>query len=88
MINDHVLSIYVLAIDIVIDPWVVKCYNHPVIFPDNKVDPVAGSTAALLHNKVDKVIRVIAETSENQKKMNRVLQDLIKFGGMTRPELG
>ena len=56
--------------------------------PDSKVDPVAGSTAALLHNKVDKVIRVIAETSENQKKMNRVLQDLIKFGGMTRPELG
>jgi len=54
---------------------------------DNKVDPVAGSTAALLHNKVDKVVRVISETSENQKKMNRVLQDLIKFGGMTRPEL-
>ena len=49
---------------------------------------MAGSTAALLHNKVDKVIRVVDQTSENQKKMNKVLQDLIKFGGLISKEQG
>ena len=49
---------------------------------------MAGSTAALLHNKVDKVVRVVDQTSENQKKMNRVLQDLIKFGGLISKEQG
>ena len=34
----------------------------------------------LLHNKVDKMIRLMVETSENQKKMNKVLQDLLKTG--------
>ena len=55
---------------------------------DGKVDPMAGSTAALLHNKVDKVIRVVDQTSENQKKMNKVLQDLIKFGGLISKDQG
>ena len=32
----------------------------------------------LLHNKVDKMVRLMVETSENQKKMNKVLQDLLK----------
>ena len=49
---------------------------------------MAGSTAALLHNKVDKAVRLLAETSENQKKMNRVLQDLLKFGGIMKQEGG
>jgi len=53
---------------------------------DGKVDPMAGSTAALLHNKVDKAIRILAETSENQRKMNKVLQDLIKFNGIIKSE--
>ena len=42
----------------------------------------------LLHNKVDKAVRLLAETSENQKKMNRVLQDLLKFGGIWKNENG
>ena len=33
-----------------------------------------SSTVGLLHNKVDKMIRLMVETSENQKKMNKVLQ--------------
>ena len=49
---------------------------------------MAGSTAALLHNKVDKAIRILAETSENQRKMNKVLQDLIKFNGIIKSEQG
>ena len=40
----------------------------------------ASSTMGLLHNKVDKMIRLMVETSENQKKMNKVLQDLLKSG--------
>jgi len=51
-----------------------------------KSDPLAGSSAMLLHNKVDKAVRLLAETSENQKKMNRVLQDLLKFGGIWKNE--
>ena len=39
-----------------------------------------SSTMGLLHNKVDKMIRLMVETSENQKKMNKVLQDLLKSG--------
>jgi len=39
-----------------------------------------SSTVGLLHNKVDKMIRLMVETSENQKKMNKVLQDLLKSG--------
>jgi len=46
-----------------------------------KVDSMSGNTA-LLHNKIDKSIRLLAETSENQKKMNKVLQDLIKYTGL------
>ena len=42
---------------------------------------MSGNTA-LLHNKIDKSIRLLAETSENQKKMNKVLQDLIKYTGL------
>jgi hypothetical protein len=37
--------------------------------------------------QVDKAIRLLAETSENQKKMNKVLQDLMKIGQM-KQELG
>ena len=37
-----------------------------------------SSTVGLLHNKVDKMVRLMVETSENQKKMNKVLQDLLK----------
>ena len=48
---------------------------------DKSRDAVAGSsTMGLLHNKVDKMIRLMVETSENQKKMNKVLQDLLKSG--------
>ncbi len=36
---------------------------------------------------MDKAIRLLAETSENQKKMNKVLQDLMKIGQM-KQELG
>merc|ERR1719189_483203 len=43
-------------------------------------DQTASSTMGLLHNKVDKMIRLMVETSENQKKMNKVLQDLLKSG--------
>ena len=40
---------------------------------DKSRDAVAGSsTMGLLHNKVDKMIRLMVETSENQKKMNKV----------------
>jgi len=39
-----------------------------------------SSTVGLLHNKVDKMVRLMVETSENQKKMNKVLQDLLKVG--------
>ena len=39
-----------------------------------------SSTVGLLHNKVDKMVRLMVETSENQKKMNKVLQDLLKSG--------
>ena len=53
-----------------------------------KSDPLAGSSAMLLHNKVDKAVRLLAETSENQKKMNRVLQDLLKYGGIWKNENG
>ena len=31
-----------------------------------------SSTVGLLHNKVDKMVRLMVETSENQKKMNKV----------------
>merc|ERR1711874_422363 len=41
---------------------------------------MVSSTVGLLHNKVDKMIRLMVETSENQKKMNKVLQDLLKVG--------
>ena len=52
-------------------------------------DALAGSsTVGLLHNKVDKMIRLMVETSENQKKMNRVLQDLLKYGGIWKNENG
>merc|ERR1719410_613057 len=45
-----------------------------------------SSTMGLLHNKVDKMIRLMVETSENQKKMNKVLQDLLK-SGFTKAEV-
>jgi len=44
-------------------------------------EPVS-STVGLLHNKVDKMVRLMVETSENQKKMNKVLQDLLKVGNV------
>merc|ERR1712098_263133 len=48
---------------------------------DKSRDAMANSsTVGLLHNKVDKMIRLMVETSENQKKMNKVLQDLLKSG--------
>jgi len=50
-----------------------------------KMDSMSGNTA-LLHNKIDKSIRILAETSENQKKMNKVLQDLIKYTGLMRQD--
>jgi len=53
---------------------------------DGKIDPMAGSTASLLHNKMDKAIRFLAENTENQKKMNKVLQDLIKYTALMRQE--
>jgi hypothetical protein len=31
-----------------------------------------SSTVGLLHNKVDKKVRLMVETSENQKKVNKV----------------
>ena len=44
-------------------------------------DALAGSsTVGLLHNKVDKMIRLMVETSENQKKMNKTLGELLKSG--------
>merc|ERR1719232_2520034 len=44
-------------------------------------DTLAGSsTVGLLHNKVDKMIRLMVETSENQKKMNKTLGELLKSG--------
>ncbi len=52
-----------------------------------KMDSMSGNTA-LLHNKIDKSIRILAETSENQKKMNKVLQDLIKYTGLMRQDSG
>ena len=51
------------------------------------MDSMSGNTA-LLHNKIDKSIRILAETSENQKKMNKVLQDLIKYTGLMRQDSG
>ena len=39
-----------------------------------------SSTVGLLHNKVDKMIRLMVETSENQKKMNKTLGELLKSG--------
>ena len=47
-----------------------------------------SSTVGLLHNKVDKMVRLMVETSENQKKMNKVLQDLLKAGLPGRGEGG
>ena len=52
-----------------------------------KIDSGSGNTA-LLHNKIDKSIRILAETSENQKKMNKVLQDLIKYTGLMKQDSG
>ena len=49
-------------------------------------DALAGSsTVGLLHNKVDKMIRLMVETSENQKKMNKTLGELLK-SGFHKPE--
>ena len=45
-----------------------------------------SSTVGLLHNKVDKMVRLMVETSENQKKMNKVLQDLLKVGVVSKTE--
>ena len=39
-----------------------------------------SSTVGLLHNKVDKMVRLMVETSENQKKMNKTLGELLKSG--------
>merc|ERR1719369_374575 len=47
---------------------------------DEKGKETVSSTVGLLHNKVDKMVRLMVETSENQKKMNKVLQDLLKVG--------
>ena len=41
-----------------------------------------SSTVGLLHNKVDKMVRLMVETGENQKKMNKVLQDLLKVSSL------
>lgn len=38
-----------------------------------------SSTVGLLHNKVDKMVRLMVETSENQKKMNKVRICLVRF---------
>merc|ERR1719341_2541185 len=46
-----------------------------------------SSTVGLLHNKVDKMVRLMVETSENQKKMNKVLQDLLKVGVVSKTEV-
>ena len=55
---------------------------------EGKVDPIGGSTVALLHNKVDKAIRLLAETSETQRKMNKVLQEFIKINGIFKQDQG
>jgi len=47
---------------------------------DERGKETVSSTVGLLHNKVDKMVRLMVETSENQKKMNKVLQDLLKVG--------
>jgi len=47
---------------------------------DERAKETVSSTVGLLHNKVDKMVRLMVETSENQKKMNKVLQDLLKVG--------
>ena len=51
------------------------------------MDTMSGNTA-LLHNKIDKSIRILAETSENQKKMNKVLTELIKYNGIMKQDIG
>ena len=52
-----------------------------------RMDTMSGNTA-LLHNKIDKSIRILAETSENQKKMNKVLTELIKYNGIMKQDIG
>ena len=39
-----------------------------------------SSMVGLLHNKLDKMVGLMVETSGNQKKVNKVLQDLLKVG--------
>ena len=55
---------------------------------DSSRQQTVSSTVGLLHNKVDKMVRLMVETSENQKKMNKVLQDLLKAGLPGRSEGG
>ena len=51
---------------------------------DGSSSGMVSSTVQLLHNKVDKMIRLMVETSEGQKKMNKVLGDLVRNNGFTK----